>query len=161
MYNKILVPLDGSKLSENSLTHVQELLTGCYVRDIILLMVIGPSDPIVLDGEDSGAVNKEFLDAEKEMKKAKEQAEKYLIKAGENLKKMGVMVQNVIIPLEHNLSVAEIILQYAEKNEMDLIVMSTHGRSGVTRWAFGSVADRVVRHSKIPVLTIAPAGARQ
>ncbi len=43
---------------------------------------------------------------------------------------------------------------------MDLIIMSTHGRSGVSRWAFGSVADKVVSHSKIPVLTITPEGCR-
>ena len=54
--------------------------------------------------------------------------------------------------------VAEIILDFAEKNKMQLIIMSTHGRSGISRWAMGSVADRVVNHSKTPVLTITPTG---
>ena len=55
---------------------------------------------------------------------------------------------------------ADAILDYAEKNNVDLIIMSTHGRSGISRWAFGSVADRVVRHSIAPVLLVAPAGCR-
>ena len=56
--------------------------------------------------------------------------------------------------------VAEGILDYVVKNQVDLIMMSTHGRSGPSRWALGSVADRVIRHSLIPVLIVSPKGCR-
>lgn len=52
------------------------------------------------------------------------------------------------------------ILEYATKNNVDLIVMTTHGRSGITRWLFGNVADKVSHHSTIPVLIVAPSGCR-
>jgi nucleotide-binding universal stress UspA family protein len=51
-------------------------------------------------------------------------------------------------------------LEYAAKNHVDLIIMTSHGRSGISRWLFGSVAERVSQHSTIPVLIVAPAGCR-
>jgi nucleotide-binding universal stress UspA family protein len=55
---------------------------------------------------------------------------------------------------------AEMILQYSSENCVDLIIMSTHGRSGPSRWAFGSITDKVVRSSNAPVLVVAPEGCR-
>jgi nucleotide-binding universal stress UspA family protein len=57
-------------------------------------------------------------------------------------------------------SAAEEILKYSQDNDVDLIIMSTHGRSGVSRWAMGSVADRVVRTSVAPVLLTTPKECR-
>lgn len=54
----------------------------------------------------------------------------------------------------------EAILDYAKANNVDLIVMSTHGRSGVSKFMLGSVADRVVRHAVQPVLLVTPPGCR-
>jgi nucleotide-binding universal stress UspA family protein len=155
MYNKILAPLDGSKLSECSLEHVKEIASGCHVVEVILLTVLEqtnkleyyyPKKPIDVRG--------------KEEQQAKEMAEKYLAEAAENLKTQGISVKTVLIQAGIYQSVAEVILNYADSNNIDLIIMSTHGRSGITRWASGSVADRVVQHSKTPVLTIAPKGCR-
>jgi nucleotide-binding universal stress UspA family protein len=53
-------------------------------------------------------------------------------------------------------AVADAILNYAEANGVDLIAMSTHGRSGIGRWLLGSVADRVVHGSQVPVLLVRP-----
>jgi nucleotide-binding universal stress UspA family protein len=55
---------------------------------------------------------------------------------------------------------ADAIMGYADQNGVDLIIMSTHGRAGIGRWFMGSVADRVVRHATVPVLTASPAGCR-
>jgi nucleotide-binding universal stress UspA family protein len=55
-------------------------------------------------------------------------------------------------------AIAETILRAASESHADVIVMSTHGRSGVKRWLLGSVADRVVTHSDVPILLIRPAG---
>ena len=160
MYNKILAPLDGSKLSECSLAHVKEIAAGCQVRDVILLTVIERPPAVIVEYGSQTQIEEAFKQQENQQKQAKDSAEKYLTGARATLIKQGIPVQNVIIEAEENQSVAEVVLNYAEKNKIDLIVMSSHGRSGVTRWAFGSVADRIVRHSKTPVLTIAPAGCR-
>jgi nucleotide-binding universal stress UspA family protein len=160
MYNRILAPLDGSKTAENSLQHLEELISGCRVSEIVLLTVFEKTSPPVLEFGNQRQVNEIFHNWDEAQQQARQMAEKYLETVSASLTNKGVSVQKVLIQAELNQSVAEIILKYAEENDIDLIVMSTHGRSGITRWAFGSVADRVVRHSKIPVLTIAPVGAR-
>ncbi|MFO7996764.1 MAG: universal stress protein [Dehalococcoidia bacterium] len=53
-------------------------------------------------------------------------------------------------------SSADAITEFVERNEVDLITIATHGRSGITRWAFGSVADKLMRLSSVPVLVIRP-----
>ncbi len=71
-----------------------------------------------------------------------------------NLSKEGIAAQTVIVsgrPVDE-------ILSYASKNQVDLIIMSTHGRAGISRWVFGSVVERVLRHSAVPVLIVPPPG---
>ena len=58
-------------------------------------------------------------------------------------------------------SVADSLVDYSTDNEIDLIIIATHGRSGVTRWVMGSVADKILRSSRIPVLMIRAPGAEQ
>ena len=161
MYNKILAPMDGSKLSECSIEHVAEIASGCHSSKVILLTVL---KPIIIPGEawSISAKQNEILNAEiqKEEAQIAEDARKYLSVQSENLKKAGINSDFVILKATETSEIAEAILDYAEKNNIDLIVMSTHGRSGPSRWAFGSVTDKVVRTSSIPVLTIAPAGCR-
>lgn len=160
MYNKILAPIDGSKLSECSMEHVKEIAAGCHVPEVILLTVLEqPGLPYVEYGSES-QVNAAFQERAKDQDHAKETAEKYLSRLSEYLKQKGIRVHTAAIQADANQSIAEAILNYAEINSIDLIVMTTHGRSGITRWAFGSVADRVVRHSKAPVFIIPPAGCR-
>ena len=161
MYNKILAPLDGSKISECSLEHIKEIATGCHVSEVILLMVIEQPPPIHVEYSSRTQIEEETQRKEKERERVREKAERYLSGINENLTKEGVAARNVIIEAEEANSVAELILEYAESHGINLIVMSTHGRSGIARWAFGSIADRVVRHSKVPVLTVAPAGCRK
>jgi len=91
--------------------------------------------------------------AEKE-KHNQAEAEKYLSELAENLEGEGVVVQAAVV---HG-NPAEEILDYAKNNQVGLIVMSTHGRSGISRWAFGSVTDRILRHSAVPVLITPPPG---
>ena len=161
MYNKILAPLDGSKLSECSMEHVTEIASGCHSSKVVLLTVL---KPIVIPGEAWSISTKQNERLSEEIQKEEDQiadnARAYLSKASEDLKKAGIDSDIVVIKSTETSEVAEAILDYAEKNNIDLIVMTTHGRSGPARWAFGSVTDRVVRHSKIPVMTIAPAGCR-
>lgn len=147
MYKKILAPLDGSGFSECSLEHVKTVAIGCQVPEVVLLMVVEPIKTIAY-AETSG----DWV-AEKE-KRNQTLAENYLSKLVENLRGEGVTVQTAVV---HG-NPAEEILDYAKNNQVGLIVMSTHGRSGISRWAFGSVTDRVLRHSAVPVLITQPPG---
>jgi len=159
MYKGMLGPLDGSKLSECSLDHIKSIATGCHVSDVILLTVL---EPVQLFGETwskqaAEEMGKRWREAEEQ---SQQKAEAYLAKVTKSLKKEGIAVQTVVVPAKVGRGAAESILDYAENNKVDLIIMSTHGRSGISRWAFGNVTDWVVRHAKTPVLTIAPPGCR-
>jgi nucleotide-binding universal stress UspA family protein len=151
MYKKILAPLDGSELSECSLAHVMAVAKGCQVSGVVLLHVAEPHDRYIgytgVSQEALREIRKEF----------QAQTKEYLAKVTDQLKKKGINVQAVIVEGRP----ADEILNYAGQNQVDLIIMSTHGSSGLSRWAFGSVADKVIRHSPVPVLVIAPAGCRR
>jgi nucleotide-binding universal stress UspA family protein len=151
MYKKLVVPLDGSEFSECSLEHVTTLAQGCQIPSVVLLNVVEPANKYTtysgVSQETFDEIRKQFLAQNKE----------YLDKVADRLNKEGINASPVIIEGKP----AEEILNYAEKEKTDLIVMSTHGSSGFSRWAFGSVADRVVRHSTVPVLVIAPTGCRK
>lgn len=150
MYKKMLVPLDGSELSECVLNHVRAIATGCQVPEVVLL---GVAEPTSYQAYYRVGIEPRIGDMQKETEKY---VESYLSKAADSLKKDDIAVQTVVVSGRP----AEEILDYANKNRVDLIIMSTHGRSGVSRWVFGSVTDRVVRHSAAPVLTISPPGCR-
>lgn len=160
MYKKILAPLDGSKLSECSLDHVKTIASACNVPEIELVMVVErvqmvPGMPTTRKVAEE--IAKQEQAAEQQNQK---RADDYLAQIAQQLKKDGLPVKTVTLKPGEIQGVAEIILDYASKSKPGLIIMSTHGRSGVTRWAFGSVADRIVRTSNIPVLTISPPGCR-
>ncbi len=153
MYKKIIAPLDGSELSECTLGHLMEVAKGCQVPEVVLLYVVEPYHKGELHYRHAGLSEEEIhkRDVEEEA-----YGKKYLAKVADKVKKDGLAVKTALaygIP-------AEEIINYAEKNEVDLIIMSTHGRSGITRWALGSVADKVIRHSVTPVLIAAPRSCR-
>lgn len=84
-----------------------------------------------------------------------DEAANYLENIATTLKQKGIAVKVEVLSGKP----AEEILKYSQRSGVDLIIMSTHGRSGVSRWVFGSVADKVIRQTEIPVL-IRPAGHR-
>jgi nucleotide-binding universal stress UspA family protein len=147
MYKKILAPLDGSNLAECTLEHIEAAALGLKVKEVILLMVV---EPVSFTYPDASVINADI--AQDIEKKAIDFAEKYLAKVADDLKKKGVAAQKVIVKGK----AADEILDYAEKNNVDLIVISTHGRSGGVRWILGSVTDKIIRHSTVPVLVAAP-----
>ena len=151
MYKKILVPLDGSPLAECALEHVKTIAAGCNVPEVVLLRVVEP-DPAVSEALAEGAVMYEELNDQ-----VQQLAEKYI--TGITLKFRQESGVDVHSAFAYGFAANE-ILEYARKNGVDLIVMTSHGRSGVSRWLFGSVADRVSHHSTIPVLIVTPSGCR-
>jgi len=151
MYRKILAPLDGSEFSEHSLEHVKAVAKGCRAKEVVLLRVIEP----LPQTEDIGGVTTEdwYRDAQA---KARAETEKYVSQVADKLKKEGIAAKGIVVLGR----AADEILDYVTKNQMDLIIMGTHGRSGVSRWVIGSVADKIIRHSPVPVLVASPAALR-
>jgi len=150
MYKKMLVPLDGSEFSECVLDHVRAIAKGCQVPEVVLL---GVAEPLTHQVYYMIGMEDRLEDWQKENEKY---IGSYLSRAAAELRKDDIPVQTVVVSGRP----AEAILDYANKNQVDLIVMSTHGRSGVSRWVLGSVTDRVVRNSTAPVLTITPRECR-
>lgn len=137
MYEKILVPLDGSELSEVALPYAEEL-AGRLGSDVTLLYV---SDSI---DDQYRRMRELYLD--KVAEATRRAAAKFLDPSEK--KKVKVSSTTLIG------NPAEEIVRYADKEGMGLIIMATHGRSGIGRWALGSVADKVVRSASQPVALI-------
>ncbi len=148
MYKKVLVPLDGSKLAECVLPHVQRLAESGMVKEIILLRVCD-SPSIVADYPE--AKNKTWdKHVERMTTNAQQACSLYIEDVEQSLKGKGFKVK-----AESSLGKpAEEIVNFAKKSKVDLIIMASHGRSGVSRWAYGSVAEKVLRSSCIPVLLV-------
>jgi nucleotide-binding universal stress UspA family protein len=152
MYQKILIPLDGSALAECTLEHAKAIIKGCNVPDVIVFRVIEPLSAMSISALAEAADDSLRRAVEQNEQEAKE----YAARVNNNLKTQGIASQAVTVKG----GAAEEILSYVEKNGVDLIVMSTHGRSGLSRFLFGSVAEKVSRHSRVPVLLISPEGCR-
>jgi nucleotide-binding universal stress UspA family protein len=144
MYQKMLVPLDGSELAECVLPHVKAIASGCQVKDVVLLRVVEPLPPGT-----PPAVNFEVVE-----KAGVKAAQEYLGRTKARLAKEGLSVKTEVLIGRP----AETIIDFAQRNNVDLIALATHGRSGIKRWAFGSVADRLVCCCSIPIVLIRPKG---
>ena len=143
MYRKILVPMDGSKLSETVLPHAKEIAEAFKAEIVLLSVPIYPVfDPAAIDPALIGSMYDGI----------RSEAMQYLQRTSAPLKQAGL---NVTLEMRDG-PIADTILECAERFQADLIAMSTHGRGGMTRWLLGSVADRVVRGGKVPVLLIRP-----
>ena len=153
MYREVLVPLDGSELAECALEHVRAIAKGCQVDKVVLLRVLDP--PFQAGAAKSYIAAEHVRQAED---KLEADARGYLDRVASDLSKNGVSVKTELVLSGEP---AAKILESAREDKVDLIIMSTHGRSGVSSWVFGSVAERIVRHSPIPVLIVAPCGFRR
>jgi nucleotide-binding universal stress UspA family protein len=163
MYNRILVPLDGSKLSEGSLAHLNNIVQGNSGIEVILMTIHKPKYQQIFFGNDiaTGPITAELLRVREEQDKEREQKiETYLTEIADSLKKESMTVKTHVSRPDPSKGIPEMIIEYAEANKIDLIIMTTHGRSGIKKWAFGSVAEKIVNHSKIPVLIVPPVGSR-
>jgi nucleotide-binding universal stress UspA family protein len=138
MYKRMLVPLDGSELAEVVLPYAKEL-AGRLDLELILLHVCEPH------GSESQFMCQSYIDHAAEMIKA--QSREVQIKTGAPEGGKAVEVKGETVTGHP----AEEILNYASGNNVDLILLATHGRSGAKRWVLGSVADKVLRASRVPI----------
>ena len=151
MLQKILVCLDGSSLAEQVLPCTTEVALGCGSQVVLLEVTLPPSTTVEpLTG---------FYRTTPIAKVLREEAESrvYLKRMAQRLRKKGLKVSSVTISGDPG----ETIVGYAKENAVDLIALSTHGRSGLGRLAFGSVADFVLKRSGLPILIRKPKEAER
>jgi len=141
MYRKILVPLDGSKVAEGVLPHAKALAYSEGAE--LILLTVGANPALDFVFSDPGL-------AQSAVDEQEERSKKYIAGIENELKATGVKTSTQL----RIGSVADVILGVAEELDVDVIAMSTHGRTGPARWLLGSIAERVVRNSKIPILLI-------
>ena len=138
MYRRMLVPLDGSKLAEMAFVYAKEL-AGRLHMDLVLFHVCQ-------DGESERcAMQRVYVQRAAEMVEDQSRGVQRDSGMEPGDREVGARAE---VAVGHS---AEEILRYAEENRIDLILMTSHGESGVTRWALGSVADKVLRASTVPV----------
>ncbi|MGE5531693.1 MAG: universal stress protein [Bacteroidota bacterium] len=138
MYKRILVTLDRSGLAEQALPHAVALAKafGGTIELVTVVPITGfdtPEAGIRMDWDREVDENRDYL-------------------AG-----IVARVTDSNVPVKSEIrrgDVAEEILRHAQEMHVDLIVMSTHGRSGLGRWVYGSIADRVLRYATVPVLLV-------
>jgi len=150
MYQHILVALDGSELAECVLPHVAAIATGCGVTRITLVRVVTPLR--LIGGTESHISPEERHRLEED---SVEVAARYLEEKAQALTEQGIRVE--CEALFGN--VVDQIVDYAMKHDVDLIIIATHGRSGVSRLFLGSVADRILRAAPVPVLMVRAPGS--
>ncbi|HOO41938.1 MAG TPA: universal stress protein [Syntrophales bacterium] len=145
MFEKVLVPLDGSKLAECALPYLRNLAEGGKIGEVILLNVV--EIPVTwIEGIDFIAVKKANV----------ERSTKYLSELKNQLEAEGMKVNAEVMEG----GATEAIVDYAKEKGVDLIVIGTHGYTGMKRLMFGSVALRVLHDAHCPVLLIRPESCR-
>lgn len=154
---KIVIPLDGSKIGEAALAFVDDLMSKLSPEvkvEVILLQVLSAFAYPVTAGKAIAQVPY----TEQEMKQYREKATKYLNDVGEALRNKGAKVTIKVafgVPSEE-------IARTAEEINANLVAISTHGRSGYSGWPFGSVTDKVIRRGgRVPITIVRAPGYRK
>jgi nucleotide-binding universal stress UspA family protein len=181
MYKRIIVPLDGSKLAECALPHALQLAKGCHTEEIFLISVTeqvrgktrAPEAFERYNASDDPGVQRAGSEitasfgrgdvpwaqrAGSEITvtfgKQEREAKSYLDRIAKKIEAEGIKVHTAVLFWPP----AEAIAAYAKTNDANIIVMSSHGRSGPSRWAHSSVTDKVIRISPVPVLIVRAPG---
>jgi nucleotide-binding universal stress UspA family protein len=144
LISRILLPLDGSEAGEAAITRVKELKSRLEAEVILLEVVSEGRNLRTVGGLDY------ILYPETEMDTFKAEAKEYLDKVYKRLKRSKGELKMEIRTGE----VAKEILNYAKKKKVSLIAISSHGHSGMTKWVFGSIAQKIIEDSPMPVLVV-------
>jgi nucleotide-binding universal stress UspA family protein len=156
MYKKILVPLDGSELAECALNHVKKLFQDGPVGEVVLLNAVDTEMPWreLNTGEEGRTIN---FDYNAYVNTLMDKSRNYLVRVQSRLSSEGIKVKTEAI--ESN-GPSQTIADYAQKNDVDLIVIATHGYTGMKKMMLGSIALKVLHESNVPVLLIRPDACR-
>jgi nucleotide-binding universal stress UspA family protein len=154
MYKKVLVPLDGSPLAECTLTHVKNLFKDGSLGELTILNVVKVDLPWAVM---KSAQSPQDINIDAIRKPLFAASGKYLAEIESRLASEGIRVRTE--SLEGNRP-ADTITEYAQKKSMDMIIIGTHGYTGLKHLMLGSVAFGVLHQSHIPVLLIRPESCR-
>lgn len=144
MYETVLVPLDGSELAENVLPHVETIAGGCDL-EVVLVRVVEPLH--MYQGMETGIPLEDRQHLEREGANI---ARDYLAGIAGRLAEKGIRARYQVLFGK----VADQLVDYANNNRVDLVIIASHGRSGLSRWVWGSVAERILRSVCTPVLMV-------
>jgi len=144
--DKILVTLDGSQFSEAIIPHVEKLAKSMNSEVTLLRVIESAKLPQLAAYSDREKYEKDF------MAKMEREAERYLDKKRTALESKGVKVNSVFLTGKP----VETILQYSEEKSANLVALTTHGFSGISKWAYGSVASKIIEGSPKPILLVRP-----
>ena len=147
MLQKILVPLDGSQLAEQALPYAQALAQK-FAAELILLMVLQPATVPVMADPYGGVF---YNYSPEEVNQQAEMAREYLDKHQQALSPLGIPTRVKVV---ENPSIADGIVGVATQEGVDVIVKTTHGRSGISRWVYGSVATKVLQDAPCPIFLV-------
>jgi nucleotide-binding universal stress UspA family protein len=155
MFKRLLVPLDGSRFASRALRYAAEVAQR-FGAEVILIQVIKPATPVIDAGAPVGvspAAAEIVLQAALEAdKRNAARARRYLSGKVRAIRSRRIRSSYHVLMGE----AARSIMEFSEKENIDLVVMTTHGKSGLRRALMGSVADVVIRESGKPVLVIRP-----
>lgn len=144
MYQKILVPLDGSPCAEAILTHVEKL-AACLNAEVIFLQVV---EPVVIPVSPEGF---SYVDVEEKIQaQVITNATRYLTSVQETFMAKNINTNYLI----EDGSVVSTILDVAQEQDVDLIMMASHGRTGLSRMFYGSVAESLLHEADRPLLLV-------
>lgn len=148
MYKRMLVPLDGSKRAETILRHVEELAQR-YDATVVFLRVV---EPVLVRATPEGA---DPALKQREFERRREEAEAYLAAQQGEFREKGIEARARVV---HG-PVVEAIIDAAERERADLIAIASHGRSGLSRVFYGSVAAGVLHRVDRPLLVVRSRGS--
>lgn len=156
MFTRILVPLDGSELAEKALPLAEGLARAS--GSTVHLLHVASRLPILEASRASGFETAQTIEISLEIARRQVQAQvdrgrEYLGRVAGRLKASGLAVETAV----REGAADEQIIAYVKEQGIELVVMSTHGYSGLRRFFVGSVTDRVVRSGEVPVLVVPPA----
>ncbi len=146
---KILIPLDGSKTGETALPYVESIVSKLSptVKAVLTLFQVAS---FLTHYVAAGELMTPISYTEQEMEQIQQQARNYLNRVAKDIRSKKVSVK-IRVGIGN---AAEEIIKAADEIDADLIAMSTHGRHGISRWAFGSVTDKVLRAGHKPMLMV-------
>ena len=155
MYKHIMVPLDGSEVAECVIPQLEMVAKSCQPEPKVTLVRVVTPLKLYSGFEYGGMV--EYISPEQIQRLEDDNAKNakdYLVKQVNRLK-----IDGIVAEAQVTFGMAsQTLTKYAEDNGVDLIIIATHGRSGINEWFWGSVAERVLKTSRVPVLMVRPNG---
>ncbi|MBN1177375.1 MAG: universal stress protein [Dehalococcoidales bacterium] len=176
MYKKVVVPLDGSRLAETALPHLEKIAVGCNIPEVMLVSVTekvkgtmprsqafeDPSGKAYdtprtrLEAVQTGLlISRNFVGVQEvpvTLGKMAKTAFNYLCKIAAKLEKKGFSI-NISVLVGNP---AEEIVKFVEAQKADLIIMASRGKSGFSRWEMGNIAEKVMRATRASVMLVKP-----